>query len=293
MMIRLLPHEIVFGAFLVITAGRLLVAAGPAHPETLVYIATILANGFAIWTAVRWPEPWAWRLRLGFYIVALNGLFLHMRWAIPLIEPGKYDATLATWDRALFGGVPGRWFEAMAVPALTEVMSIAYAAFIPFLLVSLVQYAMADLRTARAFYGGLFTLYGLGYLGYTLVPAVGPYVAMADVFRVPLDGYWITWLLTALYPLGTNRCDAFPSLHVAASAYILLFDCRYRPRWFRACLVPCVLLWVSTLYLRYHYGVDVLAGFVLAALGLWVAVEVWRRDDAFSTARRPLARLAD
>jgi membrane-associated phospholipid phosphatase len=150
-----------------------------------------------------------------------------------------------------------------------------------------------DLRTARAFYSGLFTLYGIGYLGYTVVPAIGPYVAMADRFTVPLVGFWITDVLTALYPLGTNSCDAFPSLHVAASAYILLFDRRHRPAWYRAYLAPCVLLWVSTVYLRYHYGVDVVAGFALAGVGLWVAAEVWRRDESFRASPRPLTRLAE
>ena len=292
-MIRLLPHEIVFGLFLVITTARLLAAAGPANDEALVYAGTILVNGLAIWAAVRWPESWAWRLRLGFYIVALNGIFLHMRWAIPLIHPGKYDALLSGWDMRLFGGNLSLWMEPLATPLLTEVMSIVYAAFIPLLLLTLVQYAAGDLRTARAFYSGLFTLYGIGYLGYTLVPAIGPYVAMADRFTVPLDGYWITDLLTALYPLGTNRCDAFPSLHVAASAYILLFDRRHRPRWYRAYLAPCALLWLSTIYLRYHYGVDVVAGFALAVAGVWVAAGVWRRDEASRPGSRELARMAE
>jgi len=283
-MSRLLPHEIVFGLFLVITTVRLLVAVGPAHEETLVYIGAVLVNGLAIWARMRWPEAWAWRLQFAFYIIALNGLFLHMRWAIPLIHPGKYDDLLWDWDQVLFGDSPALWLGPFITPALTELMSFAYAAFIPCLLLTLVQYAKGELRTARAFYGGLFTLYGVGYLGYTLLPAVGPYIAMADQFPEPLQGYWITDLLTALYPMGTNRCDAFPSLHVAASAYILAFDFKHRPRWFRRYLVPCMLLWLSTVYLRYHYGVDVVSGFVLAALGLWVAIEVWRRDDVIGVA---------
>ena len=35
-------------------------------------------------------------------------------------------------------------------------------------------------------------------------------------------------------------------------------------------LIPCVGIGFSTIYMRYHYGADVLAGFVLAALGLLV-----------------------
>ena len=35
-------------------------------------------------------------------------------------------------------------------------------------------------------------------------------------------------------------------------------------------LIPCVGIGFSTIYMRYHYGADVLAGFVLAALGLLI-----------------------
>ena len=63
--------------------------------------------------------------------------------------------------------------------------------------------------------------------------------------------------------------DCFPSLHCAVSSYILFFDRRHR-RWrFWLYLVPCVGLWVSTLYLRYHYFVDLVAGFALSAAALW------------------------
>jgi membrane-associated phospholipid phosphatase len=36
-------------------------------------------------------------------------------------------------------------------------------------------------------------------------------------------------------------------------------------------LVPCVVLWLSTVYLRFHYFVDLLAGVAVALLGWWVA----------------------
>jgi membrane-associated phospholipid phosphatase len=36
-------------------------------------------------------------------------------------------------------------------------------------------------------------------------------------------------------------------------------------------LLPIVGLWAATLYLRYHYLVDVLCGFALAIVGLCVA----------------------
>ncbi|MCW5744710.1 MAG: phosphatase PAP2 family protein [Alphaproteobacteria bacterium] len=283
---RLLPHEIVFGCFLIVTAVRLLVAAGPANTQTLLYFCAILLNVGAVGFCLRWPRTSTWRLRFVFYIVALNVIFIDMRWSIPLISAAKHDVALWSWDMRWLGGSPSIWLEPLVTPWLTETMSLAYGAFIPYLLLTLILYAWGDLVPARAFYSGLFTIYGIGYLGYTLLPAIGPYVAMADHFVVPLHGYWISDLLTALYPIGTNRCDAFPSLHVAASAYILAVDFRYRRLWYYGYLVPCGLLWLSTVYLRYHYGVDVLAGVVLAAVGLAVAAHVRQCDDVAGPVER-------
>ena len=65
--------------------------------------------------------------------------------------------------------------------------------------------------------------------------------------------------------------DVFPSVHVAVSAYLLLFDWRHRRRRFRWFLLPCLILWFSTLYLRFHYFVDELAGVVAALAGWWMA----------------------
>jgi membrane-associated phospholipid phosphatase len=61
---------------------------------------------------------------------------------------------------------------------------------------------------------------------------------------------------------------AFPSSHVAASAIPWYYTWRWYPRhrWWMTTLF--VLLCMSTVYCRYHYVVDVLAGLLLAALVL-------------------------
>lgn len=134
----------------------------------------------------------------------------------------------------------------------------------------------------RKFVTGLFTIYGLGFLGYTLLPARGPVYALADQFTVPLHGWWITRANAAIVARGSNGVDVFPSLHCAVSSYFLFFDRRHRPWRFKLYLVPCVGLWISTIYLRYHYGVDVLGGFALSAFALWLT-KYYPRDAVAQT----------
>jgi membrane-associated phospholipid phosphatase len=82
--------------------------------------------------------------------------------------------------------------------------------------------------------------------------------------------------------LPVDSRAAFPSLHAAVSLVVLVCAWRHLRVWFWT-LLPFVLgLWASTLYLRHHYAVDLLAGFALAPAALWLAPKL----DAWWTARQ-------
>jgi membrane-associated phospholipid phosphatase len=89
----------------------------------------------------------------------------------------------------------------------------------------------------------------------------------------------MTDFLTASYSSGTNYTDIFPSLHCAVSAYLLFFDLKWSRRRFTLCVLPCIGIWLSTIYLRYHYFVDIIAGFATAAVALAVAHFAQRREE--------------
>jgi len=102
------------------------------------------------------------------------------------------------------------------------------------------------------------------------MPAGGPHLMLH--FAAALPAGPLTRLMLPVVDGGSNGVDVFPSIHAAVSAYLLGFDALYHRRRFQRLLLPCVLLWLSTVYLRYHYLVDVAAGFTLALAGLAV---VW------------------
>ena len=84
----------------------------------------------------------------------------------------------------------------------------------------------------------------------------------------------------SLLPVDSRA--AFPSLHTAASTVALVYAWRH-VRWWAFLLAPFVVgLWVSTIYLRHHYFVDLLAGWALAPLAMWVAPRAdgwWARQQ--------------
>lgn len=268
---RWLPHEIVFGGFLALTWLRLATTVGALAAPTLAYTAFLGGGGGAIVFCRAAPSERRWRWRLAYYPVLMCIVFAHLKTVVPLIHPGSADGLLQDWDRALFGGNLSLRLERFMSCPLSELASLCYCLFFVYLLASLIRYLRAPLPQAQAFYAGLFTLYGIGFVGYTLLPALGPYAATAGAFKTPVSGYFITDWLAAVYPLGTNGADVFPSLHCAVSAYILGFDASQNRRRFRWWLLPVLGLWVSTIYLRFHYAVDVVAGLALALPSLLVA----------------------
>jgi hypothetical protein len=198
----------------------------------------------------------------------MNAVFLTMGSTALKVVSHRQDAVLQHIDAMLVGVTPSLRAQVLIAPWLTEILSFCYLLFFPYLLFSWVFYTWRGLANFRRLCVGLFTIYAVGFLGYSTVPAAGPHLAMANQFTVPLTGWMFTRLNDYVVAHGSNGVDVFPSLHCAVSCYLLFFDRRHAPWRFRLYAVPCVGLWVATIYLRYHYCVDVVAGFALAAFAL-------------------------
>jgi hypothetical protein len=184
-------HEIVFGGFLVGTLARLVVVGSPAI-HILAYVAYIaIAVLLARLTRLR-PSGRNWRLRLGYYFVLMNIVFVQMKFVVPLIRPGHFDALLQDWDARLVGGDLSLMAERFAQPVLTEILSVCYGLFFFYLVSAEIKALRGPLDRGIAFHAGLFSLYGVGFLGYTLLPALGPWVALAGQYHQPLRGGWTT-----------------------------------------------------------------------------------------------------
>jgi len=269
--VGLLPHEWFFGAFLVILWGRLVMAVGPSDPDTFLYFALLMVNVSVIaWCRLR-ETAVSWQFRLWFYPVVMNVVFMNMKSSVLKITSHKWDEVLAGFDKTLFGAILSVRSQAVITPVLTEVLSFCYLLFFPYLMISWFYYAWRGLPLLRKLIVGLFTIYGLGFLGYSFVPAGGPHLAFSGEFNVPLTGWAVTRFNAHIAEKGSNGVDVFPSLHCAISCFLLFFD-RQHARWrHRIYLFPCFGIWLATIYLRYHYFADLVAGFFLAAFALWIA----------------------
>ncbi|MCS7170369.1 MAG: phosphatase PAP2 family protein, partial [Candidatus Kapabacteria bacterium] len=128
------------------------------------------------------------------------------------------------------------------------------------------------------------------YLCYFALPAIGPRFTLHDFHTLEneLPGLWLTSVWRSYVNAGGGipngvlnsqdhvHRDCMPSGHTMMTLVnlILAFRFRSRSRWFIA--VVGLSLIVATVYLRYHYAVDVLAGALCALLVLWLEPRVHR-----------------
>jgi membrane-associated phospholipid phosphatase len=183
------------------------------------------------------------------------------------------DAALIALDQKLFGFQASLALQRIVSRPLTAYMDTAY--FFHLLNIPIVACFIYLKRTRRQFremMSGLMVVCFFGLLGYLLVPAIGPMYTLRDRYTVPLDqSIPVFNHQVEFMDFARIKRDVFPSMHVAISFLLWLYAYRNSRRLFWV-LSPFILsLWVSTVYLRYHYLIDVAAGLILAPLCYWLA----------------------
>ncbi|MDP2883971.1 MAG: phosphatase PAP2 family protein [Ignavibacteria bacterium] len=210
------------------------------------------------------------------------------------IHPVDYDQVLIAIDRWVFGVNPTQWIAQFAHPLVTEILQIAYFSYYVLFIILGVElyrrYAIEDFDKAA-----FMIVYGfyLSYLGYFLLPGVGPRFTLHDfsLLETELPGVFLTNTLRAIINAGESipqirdhaidlvQRDVFPSGHTQLTIIVMTLGFRYRlkARWLLLSLGSLLIL--ATMYLRYHYVVDLVAGALLAWFTVWSGdkLEVWWR----------------
>lgn len=184
---------------------------------------------------------------------------------IQYLQP-DIDPSLMQIDFFIFGVHPTLWMEQWIVPWFTDIMSLAYLSyyFIPvaFIIVLYLKGRMVEFE--RCVFVLLFGYY-ISFIGYILFPAIGPRYAMAHLYSVPLEGSFITdFVRDTLNALEHNKRDVMPSGHTQMVLMVLFLAHRYEKILFYVFFPVICGLILSTIYLRYHYVIDLFVGMVLA-----------------------------
>jgi membrane-associated phospholipid phosphatase len=238
----------------------------------------------AAWLRARHPNPSKnLQILLDYYVIAcVVVIFDGLGPLIRAVNPVDKDPALIAFDRWLTGGDPTVALERFATPFLSDVLTFFYALYYFHPIVLGVLVARDDRARppeSREFGRYAFTMvfvFFVSYVGYFLVPAVGPRFAVQHSGPLP-RGAVARVIDDTLNTLESNKRDCFPSGHTMVVTAVLLEAARRSRKTFWIFLPFAVGLVAATVFCRYHYVADVLAGLALAFVAVPVGNALYAR----------------
>ncbi|MDD5225094.1 MAG: phosphatase PAP2 family protein [bacterium] len=212
-----------------------------------------------------------------------------------ILRPDTLDRVLMKIDEAIFGFQPAFWIEKISNPYLVDYMALFYALWLFFPLTLQMILWFKKMRTEfHAIMIAQLLCFYIGFVGYITVPAIGPKYVLINQFQKPeVEGVYLQhptrYLIDKLE--AVNR-DCFPSLHTAITGIGLFFAFRVRKKIPRGRLILGIFListlsvWASTIFLREHWVVDVLAGIILSYFSYKISpriIEFWENRNRLTS----------
>ncbi|WP_146363848.1 phosphatase PAP2 family protein [Arthrobacter yangruifuii] len=255
----------------------------------------------------RWAGP-----RLAVAVAGLGTFYLaymsyrNLKSFLPFLRDGLTDPLLEDTDKWLAGGAyPADVLQGLlGTGFMAEVLAGVYMLFMMFVPVSLAAALVwsNDLQRGAWYATALSFNWILGTASYYALPALGPvYADITPFYDLPETP--VSALQDTLYaervevlanPFATDNVHgiaAFASLHVS-----IIFTAALMAHLTRLPKMARWLMWIytaltmlATIYFGWHYVLDVIAGFALGAVSVWLAAKAVGTGRKHFPARTPQA----
>lgn len=227
------------------------------------------------------------------YLVPL--IFIFFKELYLMVDPIRgviYDDLLISIDRFIFGTDPTIELYKISNPLLTEILQIVYATFFFLPVILGIEFILRD-KMKELDYSAFIIVYGfiLSFIGYLLVPAIGPRFTLHDFAtnNLEMPGLFLTDFLREIVnsgesiPAGTLnpaqvvQRDVFPSGHTQMTLLVMILSFRFNSRIRYFFLINGTLLIFATVYLRYHYVIDLIGSVLFMFFTLWSGKIIYNR----------------
>jgi membrane-associated phospholipid phosphatase len=224
-------------------------------------------------------------IRFWYAVLLILVCFKEVYLIIHLSHIPDIDILLIKIDHDIFGVNPTQWIYRFANPLLTEILEIVY--FLYYLVI--IAYGL-ELYLWRRFeefkYATFIILVGffLCYVVYMIFPAAGPrfYLHNFESINTELPGVLVTGWLREILNVGESipadvpnpqdyvQRDAMPSAHAVIAVLLAYLSHKIKSHSFYFYLPYCILMIIATIYLRYHYVIDIIAGLLFAVITIGI-----------------------
>lgn len=218
--------------------------------------------------------------------------YFQLRWILPAVTNKSLDPEIYAFDLRVFHYEPSVAWDKYVTPGHVEWFAFFYFGYFIIVACNVLPFLAlgGDGKLLRHFGMGLTAQFVVTHLLYMVVPGFGPYHELR--FEHPLQGgtFWAL-VQNTVHSAGALK-DIFPSLHTGAPTFMAIFAFVHRDKlpfkWVWPVLAFCAMQIIgATMFLRWHYLIDIVAGFSLATFN----VLFWGRVVEWEYARRERAGL--
>jgi membrane-associated phospholipid phosphatase len=219
-----------------------------------------------------------------YLLILIMVIFKELFFIVDPIQGVIYDRYLIIADQAMFGGNPADFLYKFSNKILTELLQLAYVSYY-FLPIILGYELYKKKETLKLEYLMFLVIFGffLSYLGYLSFPAVGPRFTIYNFANLDkeLPGLFLTHFLRdyinsgegisphTLHPIMIVERDAFPSGHTDITLLVIYLSVIFKASTKKFILPTGILIIFATVYLRYHYVSDLIAGTLFMIFTVW------------------------
>ncbi|MEZ4375677.1 MAG: phosphatase PAP2 family protein [Polyangiaceae bacterium] len=188
---------------------------------------------------------------------------------LPVVNPGNLDEQLYQLDLRFLGVEPAVLLDKVVTPTSSEWFAFFYFSY--FFLLALHVLPMLFFVRQRRLMGeftlGMILLVCTVHVTYMFVPGFGPIRHLTFAHELP-SGMWHDIVINTVNSGGAQK-DIFPSLHTAGPSFCALFSFRHRDKLPFKFTWPIVTFFalniiVATMFMRWHWAIDVIVGLSLA-----------------------------
>ncbi len=205
-------------------------------------------------------------------------LFWEAEHFVHMIYPDWKNGWLIATDFKLLGGHPTVALERITNPYTTEFFEFIYFTYYFVPLFGLWIYFRKSGSNFQLFATHYFLALYLGYLLFPFFPAEGPWKTLAGQQTMLVEGKWIFRQLNDyLHHRGAIVGGCFPSTHLSAATTVVFSAAFWNKKLFLGSVIWFALLFFSTVYGRYHYFVDGLAGLAVGGMAFAISSALVKR----------------
>ncbi len=225
--------------------------------------------------------------------------YFQLRWILPAITTRALDPQLYAFDLRVFHYEPSVAWDKYVTSSTVEWFAFFYFGY--FLIVALNVFPLLafakDDKLLRHFGTGIVAQFCMTHVSYLLVPGFGPYHELHFEHELVGGPFWAL-VLQGVHSAGALK-DIFPSLHTGAPTFIAAFAFVHRKQAPFKQAWPVLAFFLvqiigATMFLRWHYLIDIICGFSLGVFNVlfWGRVIDWEAKRRERLALPPVFGIA-